>query len=103
MSKSIIVNNITASDVSSNQVRITVDNKHLFPSEKVGQPQVYNVTLVFNGGAYDCTYRIGSKDGKSRSGVLKLGSGLVSIMNLHQGELITISAISTGKYEIKKK
>lgn len=102
MSKSIIANNITESDISSNQLRITIANKHLFPSEKVGQPQVYNIKLVYNGNDFSCTYRIGSKDGKSRSGVLKLGSGLVSSMRLRSTDLITISVLAAGKYEIRK-
>ncbi len=101
MNKSIIVNNITESDVSSNQLRITIANKHLFPSEKVGQPQVYNISLVYKGKVFSCTYRIGSKDGKSRSGVLKLGSDLVSSMKLRSSNIVTISALAAGQYEIK--
>jgi hypothetical protein len=100
--KSILVNNITENDVNSNQLRITVDNKHLFPAEKIGQPMVYNLTLVFNGTRYNCTYRIGSNDGKSRSGVLKLGYGLANQLNLHANNSVTVACLSDGSYEIKK-
>jgi hypothetical protein len=100
--KSILVDNITENDVSNNQLRITVDNKHLFPAEKIGQPMVYNLQLVFTGSRYNCKYRIGSNDGKSRSGVLKLGSELASHLHLHTNNSITIERLSGGLYEIKK-
>jgi hypothetical protein len=96
------VDNITENDVNSNQLRITVDNRHLFPAEKIGQSMVYNLTLVFNGSRYNCTYRIGSNDEKSRSGVLKLGSGLASQINLHANNSVTVACLSDGLYEIKK-
>lgn len=103
LGKSTLVDNITENDVNSNQLRITVDNKHLFPAERIGQPMVYNLSLVFNGSRYNCMYRIGSNDGKSRSGVLKLGSGLASQMHLHANNTVTIESLSGGLYEIKKR
>jgi hypothetical protein len=102
LKSSILVHNITENDIDHNQLRITVANKFLFPAEKIGQPRVYKIILVFNGTPFTCTYRIGSLDGKSRSGVLKLGSQLSELLKPRTSDNITISLVSTGKYEIAK-
>lgn len=103
MSNYIVVNNITDADLAKNQLRITIDNKHLFPAERISEPKVYEVAMIYNGNLYSCSYRIGSKDGRSRSGVLRLGSYLVSKMNFGENDVVTITQLSAGKYEIRKR
>lgn len=100
---SILITNITANDVVRKKIRITVDNKPLFPSESIGNPHKYNLTFNHNNKAYNATYTIGSLDGKSRSGVLMIGDELYSNqLNIEEGSTLTITRIGSQSYEIDR-
>ena len=99
----IFIDNITENDFVSKQIRITVDNKHLFPSERLGNPINHNLIFVFGNKEYAANYRIGSKDGKSRSGVLKLDKELyLDILKIKRGANLKICKIDSNKYTIKR-
>lgn len=99
MSGCAIINNITQSDVSSNQIRIIQGNKHLFPAEKLGTTETYDITLIYNGEDYTGTYKIGSKDGRSRSGILK--SNLFGELNFKEGIVFKINKLQAFQYKIE--
>ncbi len=102
-SSNIRINNITDGDAKSKTIRITVDNKYLFPAEKIGNPSTYPLTFIFNDKSYIANYTIGSKDGKSRSGVLKLGDELYNnILKIKSGTNLKISKSIENKYFIEK-
>lgn len=99
----VYIDNITKSDVKSRNIRIKVENKHLFPAEKSGQPISY--TLDFKAGNTDfiAIYTIGSKDGKSRSGVLKLGDSIYQeTLKIQNGTNLKVSKSKDNKYIIEK-
>ncbi len=102
-SGTIIINNITESDLKSRILRITVENKRIFPTEKTGYPTTYH--LHFSAGSIDfvAEYRIGSKDGKSRSGVLKLGDNIyLETLKINEGTSLKISKSKDNKYRIER-
>ncbi len=70
--ESIIIDNITFKDRQKGIIRILKKNKFLFPKEIRGEPKRYFLIFNYKWKKYSANYRIGSKDGKSRSGVLKL-------------------------------
>jgi hypothetical protein len=72
----VYIDNISKSDVKSRNIRIKVENKHLFPPDKLGQPISYSLNFKAEKTDFIAKYKIGSKDGKSRSGVLKLGDSI---------------------------
>ncbi len=65
------IQNITETDVKKKRIRILTANRKLFPSEIKGEPQTYNINIVFNEISYSTTYKTGSRDGLSRSGIIK--------------------------------
>lgn len=72
----IYIDNITKSDFKSRNIRIKVENKHLFPAAKSGKPISYSLDFKVGNIDFIAKYTIGSKDGKSRSGILKLGDSI---------------------------
>jgi hypothetical protein len=99
----IFVDNITKNDFSSKQIRITVDNKHLFPPEEIGNPITYALTFVADNKEFTAKYSIGSKDGKSRSGVLKLDKVLyLDLLKINPGTILKICIIEQNKFTIEK-
>jgi hypothetical protein len=102
-SKSLIINNITDKDVTKGQIRITVANKPFFPEEIMGKPMTHPMTFIYEGGEYPASYKIGSKDGKSRSGVLKLTPDLYNgKLSIEPGVIWVITLLSEGVYSIRK-
>jgi len=100
----IYIDNITDSDVSARKIRIKVANKHLFPTERTGVPQTYELRFRVNDYDFQATYTIGSKDGKSRSGVLKLGDKIFQeILKIRPSSELKISKLMTELYTIEKK
>ena len=100
----ILIENFTQSDFKSKQIRITVDNKHLFPEEIIGNPITHKLIFMFEENKYKVPYTIGSKDGKSRSGVLKFNNELnFDILNIKHGDILKISYVGQNKYLIEKK
>lgn len=69
----IFIDNITKNDAKSRNIRIKVNDKYLFPQEKQGNRETYLLNFKVGNIEFIGTYIIGSKDGKSRSGILKLG------------------------------
>jgi hypothetical protein len=97
------IDNITKSDFKSRNIRIKIDNKHLFPAEKSGNPTSY--FLDFKVGKLDfvAEYKIGSNDGKSRSGILKLGDNIYQEnLKIQIGATLKISKSMDNKYIIEK-
>jgi hypothetical protein len=100
----IIIDNITEYDLSNKQLRITVANKHLFPFERLGNPITHDLIFVVDNQEYTARYTIGSKDGKSRSGVLKLGIELyLDLLKDVQPTVLKICKNDQNKYTIEKK
>lgn len=99
----IYISNITAKDAKSKKIRITVDNKHLFPQERRGESNTYDLDFVVGDSEFKASYTIGSKDGRSRSGVLKLGNYVYQeVLKIQEGTMLKISKINGGKYMISK-
>jgi len=101
---SIFIDNITETDVASNKIRIKVENKHFFPMEKSGNPYSYTLDLIIDGIYYLGQYTIGSKDGKSRSGILNVGNNVYQdILKIKPGTILKISKSIDSKYTIERK
>jgi len=97
----ITITNITRKDFQAKQIRILAAQKALFPEERRGFPQIYDVTVTWNGHSYPCSYRIGSKDGKMRSGVLRLHTGLAEAMGDRVGKTLELERAGATHYKIK--
>lgn len=87
----IIVSTITSIDIKKRQLRILKANKYLFPIEIIGNPKTYQLNLQFKGVIHTCCYCIGSKDGRSRSGLIKLTPKLFSALDLEPLKHIRIT------------
>lgn len=99
----IYIDNISESDAKVRHIRIKVANKHLFPSEQPGKPKSYFLTFKHNNSEFSTEYTIGSKDGKSRSGVLELGDHLYTdILKIRAGTTLKISKNAENKYTIER-
>ena len=99
----IFINNITKNDFGNRNIRIKVENKYLFPAEKSGKPISYS--LDFKAGNIDfiAKYTIGSKDGKSRSGILKLGDSIYQeTLKIQIGTNLKISKLKDNKYTVER-
>lgn len=102
-SGSIYIDNITESDVKSRKIRIKIENKHLFPTEKLGHSISYKLDFKIDKKNFVATYTIGSKDGKSRSGILKLGSDIYNdVLKIKKGTNLRISKSKENMYSIEK-
>jgi hypothetical protein len=97
----ITIANVTRKDFQGKQIRILSAQKVLFPEERCGFPQTYDVRIIWKGNAYGCVYRIGSKDGKSRSGILRLQNGLAEAMGKSVGKLLELERIGNMQYKLK--
>ncbi|MFZ4741573.1 MAG: GIY-YIG nuclease family protein [Bacteroidales bacterium] len=99
----IIINNISASDIKSKQIRITVENKYLFPDEIIGNRLTHNLFFAFNNQSFSSKYTIGSIDGKSRSGILKLDKELyLEKLKIQERTILKIYKIGNDDYKIEK-
>ena len=97
------IDNITTSDIKSRNIRIKVANKHLFPSEKPGVPTSYLLDFTVGNIDFIAEYKIGSKDGKSRSGILKLGDNIYQeTLKIKTGTNLRINKLTENKYRIEK-
>jgi hypothetical protein len=96
----IIIANITRRDFLGKRIRILAAQKELFPEERRGFPQTYDVTVTWKSRSYACTYRIGSKDGRARSGVLRLKDGLAEAMSEWVGKALKLERVGRNKYEL---
>lgn len=102
-SNSIFIDNITLEDTKSKKIRITVDNKYLFPSEQIGIPQTYDLNFKLKDLDVIAKYTIGSHDGRSRSGVLKIGKEAYNeILDIKAGTNLKITKNSDNTYSIDK-
>lgn len=97
----ITITNVTRKDFQAKQIRILAAQKELFPDEQRGNPQIYDVTVSWDGHSYPCSYRIGSKDGKMRSGILRLQNGLAGAMGNWVGKALELERMGTTNYKIK--
>ncbi len=95
----IYIENITDKDYSKKQVRIIVRNKFLFPDEIIGISKVYNLIIIIGSNEFQTTYRIGSKDGKSRSGVLKTD---FDKWGINFGSVLKVIKVKPFVYQIDK-
>lgn len=99
----VYIDNISKSDIKSRNIRIKVENKHLFPAEKSGQPISYSLDFKARDTDFIAKYTIGSKDGKSRSGVLKLGDSIYQeTLKIQIGTNLKISKSKDNKYIIER-
>ncbi|QXP66263.1 GIY-YIG nuclease family protein [Polaribacter sp. AHE13PA] len=99
----VYIDNISKSDVKSHNIRIKVENKHLFPAEKLGQPISYSLDFKVENTDFIAKYKIGSKDEKSRSGVLKLGDSVYQeTLKIQIGTNLKISKSKDNRYIIER-
>jgi hypothetical protein len=96
--KETIISNITRKDFEGKRIRILSHQKELFPQEQYGFPKTYDVIVTWGDSSYRCTYRIGSKDGKARSGVLRLKDGLAEVLGDRVGMALALKRIDNNKY-----
>jgi hypothetical protein len=102
-SGTIYIDNISESDAQVRRIRIKVANLHLFPTEQSGNPKSYFLTFKHNTSEFSAEYIIGSKDGKSRSGVLKLGDHIyLDILKIRAGTNLKITKLAENKYTIER-
>lgn len=102
-SGNIYIDNITESDAKSRKIRIKVENKHLFPAEKSDNTISYPLDFRVGNTDFVASYTIGSKDGKSRSGILKLGDNIYNnILRITEGTNLKISKSKENKYSVEK-
>ncbi|MFC1732225.1 hypothetical protein ACFL6I_18105 [candidate division KSB1 bacterium] len=98
-----IIDNITEKDFRKKQMRILVENKSHFPREVRGEPKTYQVKIYYRDKGYNSSYTIGSKDGKSRSGILKIDSLLyMNELRIRPGSIIKMTYMGNDKYSIVK-
>lgn len=99
----IFVSNITEKDVKSSKIRITVESKFLFRLERVGRTEVYPILVEYNNEWFEANYSIGSRDEKSRSGLLNLGSHLYKqVLKINSKTKLKITRLDSNKYRIEK-
>ncbi|MBK9320791.1 MAG: hypothetical protein IPM91_19710 [Bacteroidetes bacterium] len=97
----IYIDNISEKDAQKCQIRIKVANKYIFPNEQPGNPKTYSLNFNHNNSEFTASYSIGSKDGKSRSGVLKFGHyEYTGLLNIKEGSDLKITKLSENKYTI---
>lgn len=98
----VYIDNISKSDFKSRNIRIKVENKHLFPVEKSGKPISYSLDFKVGNIDFIARYTIGSKDGKSRSGILKLGDNIYQeTLKVQIGTNLKISKSKENKYIVE--
>jgi len=99
----VYIDNITKSDFKSRNIRIKVENKYLFPAEKSGKPISYSLDFKVGNIDFIAKYTIGSKDGKSRSGILKLGDSIYQeTLKIQVGTNLKISKSKENKYIVER-
>jgi hypothetical protein len=97
----IYIDNISENDAQKCQIRIKVANKYIFPNEQPGNPKTYSLNFNHNNSEFTASYSIGSKDGKSRSGVLKFGyHEYTGLLKIKEGSDLKITKLSENKYTI---
>ncbi|SFN34419.1 hypothetical protein SAMN05428949_2502 [Chitinophaga sp. YR627] len=96
----ITVTSITQRDIERKQIRILANQKELFPTEQRGFPKIYDITVICEYTVYDCTYKIGSKDGKARSGVLRLKGGLEEALGNTVGKVFVFKWTGNNQYHL---
>lgn len=99
MASTFIIDNVTLKDIEKKTIRITKGGQHLFPEEILGQPETYRITLIFEGREYSGTHKTGSRDGKSRSGLLK--SPLFNEMGSRLARTLELKRISPSNYSLQ--
>jgi len=99
---SIIIDNITEKDVVKKLIRIKVTSKYLLPSEIIGKPVSHELSFYIDDIKFIAKYKIGSKDGKSRSGRLYLGNeGYDAFLKIKPNKKLIIEKQTEDTYRIK--
>jgi hypothetical protein len=96
----ITITNITQKDVQRKQIRILAHQKELFPTERPGFPMAYAIKVSWKSRSYNCTYTIGSKDGRARSGVIRLKDGLAEALGERVGKAVVLKRIGKNEYHL---
>ncbi|HEY1045229.1 MAG TPA: hypothetical protein VGF79_02245 [Bacteroidia bacterium] len=99
-SNTICINTITERDADKKMLRILKGNKHIFPAEKIGKPMIYKLIIKFKMISMEVSYRIGSLDGKSRSGILKFDEAIYDCLKIKKGAEVILRKESEGEYRI---
>ena len=98
-----IIDNITANDSDKGQIRITSENKSSFPRESIGETITHDLLFQHEGKEYPAKYRIGSRDGRSRSGGLKLDRELYqNVLRIRVGTRLEIRKVRQNEYSISR-
>ena len=99
----ILIDNITKSDAKSRNIRIKANNKHLFPEEKQDNRETFLLNFKAGNVEFIAKYIIGSKDGKSRSGILKVGDEIYQDrLKIKAFTNLKITKSKNNKYTIEK-
>ncbi len=94
---SFTIDNITENDIKTRIFRIGTANKPFFPEEIRGNPKNHTINIVFEKQEMPATYRIGSKDGKIRSGVISFLAADFKSMNLSSGNTLVFEVLEPEK------
>lgn len=80
-----------------------MDSKFLFRPERIGRTDKYPILVEFNNEVFEASYSIGSKDEKSRSGLLNLESNLYkNVLKINSSSKLKITKLDSNKYRIEK-
>lgn len=100
---SIYIDNLTEEDVKNKKIRILTKSKYLFPQELTGKPLIHELLIQTEGKEFVATYTIGSKDGKPRSGILKLPNDIYTeTLKIKAGMRLKISKTAEKEFKIEK-
>lgn len=97
------VDNITDNDARRHQLRILKRNKQFSPEEILEQPKAYNIRIVYKDRCIPTTYRIGSKDGRGRSGVIFFSAQGFKDLGINSGDTLRfLVQTKDSKYKMCK-
>mgnify|MGYP000883431072 CR=1 FL=1 len=88
-----IVDNITDSDIKYRYIRILKGNKKYFPKEVIGQPESYDIQILYGDKVFSATYIIGSKDHKSRSGRIVFDKATLDDLAIRSGDRLKFEVV----------
>lgn len=93
-----IINNITENDVSTNKLRILIENKSYFSAPDDRNPHNYDVKIKVGSEIYDRQYRYT----RDKSGILKLRAKLYKeILQIRFGDKLVVVVLEKDRmYQI---
>lgn len=89
-----IVDNITDADINSCYLRILKDNIEYFPQEIIlGQPESYDIQIIYGEEIFSAVYETGSQDHESRSGRIIFDKKSFSELAIRSGDKLQFEVV----------